>query len=330
MTSAAIVILNYNGRGFLADFLPTLIEHADGNEIIVADNASTDDSCDYLNVNFPAVRLIELDKNYGFAEGYNQALKQISTEYYAIINSDIEVTSNWIQPLVNFLNTNSDYVAVQPKILSYHDRTKFEYAGAAGGLLDQFGYPFCRGRIFEETETDQGQYDEILDVCWTSGACMVIKSEVFWEVGGFDGDFFAHMEEIDLCWRLKSKGYQLACIPDSKVFHVGGGTLSKQSAFKTYLNFRNGFTLLIKNLPVTQFWKLPIRLILDIGAGFLFWKNYGFNHLLAVLKALSISLVMAPRSISKRLHPSDQKKAVTSIAYQYYVKGCKKYTDLNQ
>lgn len=328
MTEVAVVILNYNGRKYLETFLPALIAHSQEAKIIVADNASTDDSLNFLATTHPDVEVIKLEKNFGFAGGYNQALKQVDAKYYAIINSDIEVTANWLSPLVQFLNDHTDYAAVQGKILSYHQRTHFEYAGAAGGFIDNLGYPYCRGRLFNTLEEDTGQYDTQIDIDWTSGACMLIRREVFHDVGGFDGDFFAHMEEIDLCWRMRGHGWKLACIPDSTVYHVGGGTLNKTSPFKTYLNFRNGLSLLLKNLPANQlFYKLPLRLVLDGIAAIKMCVESSPKHLVAILKAHFHFYSRAQRDYRKRMKPLSSSRK--SILVAYYLKGKKTFSQFD-
>ena len=232
-TKVAVVILNYNGIHWLKKFLGDVVEKTNNAEVIIADNASTDDSVNYITNNFPSVRLILNKTNDGYAGGYNKALQQISAEYYVLLNSDVEVTKNWITPIIELMDHDKSIAACQPKIKKYDDKNSFEYAGASGGFLDKYGYPFCRGRVFETLEEDKGQYDDASEVFWASGACLFLRAEAFYEVGGFDWDFFAHMEEIDLCWKLKNKGYKIMCEPKSSVFHVGGGTLSSGSTFKT-------------------------------------------------------------------------------------------------
>ena len=251
MIKTAVVILNWNGEAMLRQFLPSVIACSclEGTEIYVADNASTDASCEVVEKEFPSVRLIRLDKNYGFADGYNYALQKIDAEYAVLLNSDVEVTEGWLQPMVDYLDTHPETVACQPKIRAYRHRNLFEYAGASGGFIDRYGYPFCRGRVFESVEEDKGQYDEVIPVFWATGAALMIRLDVYRNVGGLDGRFFAHMEEIDLCWRLRSRGYQLVCIPSSTVYHVGGATLKKENPRKTFLNFRNNLLMLYKNLP---------------------------------------------------------------------------------
>jgi GT2 family glycosyltransferase len=272
MTEVAVVILNYNGRNFLKQFLPSVIQYSRNAKIIVADNASTDDSITLIESEFAThVEVLKIDSNRGYCGGYNFALNKIQAEYFVLLNSDVEVTEGWIEPVINILKSDSSIVAAQPKILSFYEKNKFEYAGAAGGFIDLLGYPFCRGRIFTNLEEDHNQYDDARQVFWATGACLFIKAEIFKKSGGFDEDFFAHMEEIDLCWRLNRAGYKVYYQGESKVYHVGGGTLSSSNPRKTHLNFRNGLSLLIKHLaPAELFWKLPVRLILDWLAAALF------------------------------------------------------------
>ncbi len=329
MKDVAVVILNYNGRHFLEQFLPPLMAHSDQAQLIVADNASTDDSVAFMQQHYPHIRLIQLEVNHGFAGGYNEALKLIDTRYYAIINSDVEVSADWITHLYQFLHDHSDYSAVQPKIRAFHARDTFEYAGAAGGFVDSLGYPYCRGRLFDTLEKDTGQYDEIIDIDWASGACMLIRSEVFHSSGGFDAHFFAHMEEIDLCWRIRSAGWKLACVPDSVVYHVGGGTLHKSSPRKTFLNFKNGLSLLVKNLPARQLiWKLPVRLILDGIAAIKFALESSPTHLVAVLKAHWAFYSGFIRDFKKRDNTSSPRRI--SVLSAYFFKGKRTFTELNQ
>lgn len=250
LPSVSVVILNWNGLGYLQQFLPSICASSYPNlQIIVGDNASTDNSIEFIGAKYPQIKVIANDKNYGFADGYNKILGQVDSDYFVLLNSDVEVHSEWIQPVIALMETDPAIVAAQPKILSYKDRDKFEYAGAAGGFLDIFGYPFCRGRIFDSVELDTGQYDDVKEIFWASGAALFVKRDKWIEVGGLDEDFFAHMEEIDLCWRLKNKGYKVMYCPGSVVYHVGGGTLNSESPFKTYLNFRNNLVLIQKNLP---------------------------------------------------------------------------------
>ena len=246
----AIVILNWNGRKMLEQYLPSVLEYSRNDAtVIVADNASTDGSLAFLAEHYPKVETIFLDQNYGFAEGYNRALRQVDTEYYVLLNSDVEVTHHWLEPLVEYMDNHEEVAACQPKLLSFVNRDKFEYAGASGGYIDRYGYPFCRGRLFDTVETDNGQYDYAAPVLWATGACLFIRSKDYWMANGLDGRFFAHNEEIDLCWRLHIMGRQVVCLPDSVVYHLGGGTLPKGNPRKTFLNFRNNLTMLYKCLP---------------------------------------------------------------------------------
>lgn len=269
----AVVILNYNGRKFLEEFLPNVIANCDPStmEIVVADNASEDDSVTLMRERFPEIRLIENGSNGGFATGYNLALRQVEAQYYVLLNSDIEVTPHWIEPVIELMDAHPEIAACQPKILSYYNKGQFEYAGASGGFIDQYGYPFCRGRVFQNLEDDKGQYDDPCEVFWTTGACMFVRADLYHQVGGLDDSFFAHMEEIDLCWRLKNMGYKVYCCPQSKVYHIGGGTLPKNSPRKTYLNFRNNLSLLVKNLPKNRVRRTILyRILLDWVAAFKF------------------------------------------------------------
>jgi GT2 family glycosyltransferase len=261
----AIVILNWNGKNFLKRFLPSVLATVyDNFEVIVSDNGSDDDSVTFLREKFPQVKLILSEKNHGFAKGYNDTLKKVEADYYALINSDVEVQPGWLTPIINLLEQDAGNAACQPKLLSYHHKNMFEYAGAAGGWLDGYGYPFARGRIFDITEEDKGQYDSVEQVFWVTGAAMVIRSKVFHQMKGFDEYFFAHQEEIDLCWRMQLSGYKLFVNPASVVYHVGGGTLPRGNTLKTYLNFRNNQIMLYKNLPWSQkCWKTPFRIGLD-------------------------------------------------------------------
>ena len=266
MNKIAIVILNWNGVDMMRRYLTDMVNYSivDNAVVYVADNASTDDSVEMLRSEYPQVKVILLEKNWGFAEGYNKALSQIEAEYYVLLNSDVKVTHHWLQPLVEFMDAHSDVAACQPKLLSIIDTDSFEYAGACGGFIDLYGYPFCRGRVFNTIERDKGQYDTAMPILWATGACMMIRSSEYWNAGGFDGRFFAHNEEIDLCWRLRLLGRKVYCIPDSAVFHLGGGTLPKSNPMKTYLNFRNNLTMLYKNLPDRELRKvMRMRFWLD-------------------------------------------------------------------
>lgn len=266
---ASVVILNWNGRKLLDKFLHTVIEHTNSDlcRVIVADNGSTDDSISFIEENFPEVPLIKLDDNYGFADGYNKALQQVNSEYVVLLNSDVETTPNWLDTLITYMDNHPEAAAVQPKILSYNEKHKFEYAGASGGFIDRFGYPFCRGRILEKVEEDKGQYDEVIPIFWATGACLCIRLKDYIETGGLDGRFFAHMEEIDLCWRLNARGRKIMCIPSSVVYHVGGASLSKDNPKKMYLNFRNNLLMLYKNVQNKSCnFIFSVRFILDVLA----------------------------------------------------------------
>ena len=282
----AIVILNWNGKAWLEKFLPNVIENSGEAAIFIIDNASTDDSVSYLKDSFPSINIVLNQKNLGFAGGYNEGLKSINYEFYCLLNSDVEVTQNWIDPVLNIFESDPSISAVQPKILDYNRRDYFEFAGAGGGLIDNLGYPFCRGRIFEKIEKDLGQYDDETEIFWASGCCFFIRSKDFWELNGFDARFFAHQEEIDLCWRLKNSGKKIFYTGKSTVYHVGGGTLNKQSSQKTFLNIRNNMSMLLKNLPAESLPSVLLsRLVLDGFAGIYFGLKYGFPHFWAVLRA---------------------------------------------
>ena len=283
----AIVILNWNGRHHLQQFLPSVLATTYANfKIIVADNASSDDSVPFLKQHYPGVDILQLQQNWGFAKGYNLALQQVEADYYMLLNSDVEVTPGWLQPMVALLEGKENGAACQPKILAFKNKNLFEYAGAGGGWVDAFGYPFARGRIFDYCETDQGQYNESAEIFWASGAAMLIKSNAFRSVGGFDDYFFAHQEEIDLCWRLQLQGQQIFCCPQAVVYHVGGGTLPRGNSRKTFLNFRNNLIMLAKNLPWSEkWWKIPFRLMLDNISGLKGLLSGDGGYFLALLQA---------------------------------------------
>jgi GT2 family glycosyltransferase len=334
LAKTAVVILNWNGKNFLEKFLPSVLKHSLGHaEVIVADNASSDGSVEYLKSTFPEVRIIQNPTNGGFAKGYNDALAQVESEYYILLNSDIEVTENWIQPVIELLENHQDVIACQPTIRSYHQPEKFEYAGAAGGFIDAYGYPFCRGRIFQNLEDDQGQYNEPVEVFWATGACLFVKADKFRELGGFDADFFAHMEEIDFCWRARHAGYKIMVCPDSKVFHVGGGTLPKQSSFKTYLNMRNNISMLYKNLPPERLLPvLLIRLILDGVAAFKFLADGGFADFWAVVRAhMSFYRRFSDHNRKRKLirHKNVACIYQRNIVIDHFILGKKKFSDLS-
>jgi len=297
----AIVILNWNGKKWLKKFLPSLVTNSDNAKIYVADNNSTDESISYLRANFPEINIIINQNNHGYAKGYNDALKKIDSEYFILINSDVEVSNGWIDTIIKLMDQNNRIAACQPKILDYNKKQYFEYAGASGGYIDKLGYPYCRGRIFNNIEKDVGQYNDQHEIFWATGACLFIRSKYFFEIGGFDDDFFAHQEEIDLCWRFKNKGYMIMIEPKSIVYHVGGGTLDSSSPFKTYLNFKNNLSMLFKNLPFLNLGVIFIRLFLDGIAAITFLKQKnGFKHFFAVIKAHLVFYITIPKLIFKR------------------------------
>lgn len=334
----AVVILNWNGEKFLNQFLPVLLRNTQlpGVEIYVADNASTDNSLSLIEEQFPTVKTLLLDKNYGFAGGYNKALAQINADYFVLLNSDVEVTENWLQPLLNYMNENADVAACQPKIKSFYNRDYFEHAGASGGFIDYLGFPFCRGRVVGTAEMDRGQYDTVIDVFWATGACLLIRSELYNQVGGLDDEFFAHMEEIDLCWRLKGQGFRIVCIPQSEVYHVGGGTLQVEHPHKTYLNFRNNLLMLYKNLPQKSLSNIMRwRMLFDYAAAFQLFVTGKPKNAKSVFKARRDFKKMLPGFVDKRIEnlssatrtdfPEMLRK---SIVIEYYLKGNKTYSKL--
>ena len=328
----AVVILNWNGKSFLTKFLPSVINFSEQADIIVADNASTDNSVGYLNENFPTVKTLLLDQNYGFAGGYNQALKQVDAEYYVLLNSDVEVTENWLAPLLVLLEKDPTIAACQPKIKAYHNKSHFEYAGAAGGFLDKYGYPFCQGRIFDTVEKDTNQYPECAEVFWASGAALFIKAKAYHEIGGLDEFYFAHMEEIDLCWRLKNRGYRIMFCPTSTVYHVGGGTLNKINPKKTFLNFRNSLLTLHKNLPKNgRLSKIIIRLCLDALAAVKFLIEGKPTHVWAIIRAHFSFYSAITQNIAKR-HPVEHPNLVgmmnISIVKEYFINKKKTFDKL--
>jgi GT2 family glycosyltransferase len=330
----AVVILNWNGRKYLEQFLPPLIEYSSNEaEIIVADNASRDDSISFLEANYPSVRIIRNLTNEGFARGYNLALAQVDADYYVLLNSDIEVTPNWIQPVIGMMEKDATIAACQPKIRSFIDRSKFEYAGAAGGFIDKYGYPFCRGRLFQTLEDDLGQYDDPIEIFWATGACMFVKADIYKSAGGLDEDFFAHMEEIDLCWRLKNLGYKIMYCPDSVVFHIGGGTLPKISWRKTYFNFRNNFYLLYKNLPDDMVREVFIkRAFLDGIAALKFLVTAGFKDFWAIYKAHTSFYSTLSKTRAKRhqlSHAPFHKVYKKNIVFEYFLRNKKRFSDLD-
>ena len=338
MDKVAIVILNWNGQAMLEKYMPSVLQYSkDEATVYVADNASTDQSMEMLRQHFPGVKLIQLEKNWGFAEGYNKALKQVDAEYYLLLNSDIEVTHHWLTPMTEYMDNHPDVAACQPKLLSIFDKDRFEYAGASGGYLDHFGYPFCRGRIFETVEEDNGQYDYATDILWATGAALMIRSKDYWEAGGLDGRFFAHNEEIDLCWRLRIRGRRIVCLPESYVYHVGGGTLPKGNPMKTFLNFRNNLTMLYKCLPEEDL-KRVMR--------WRWWLDYLAAWEMLILKRNvgDFRAVYRARRAFKRWRKDFEtdRKAIQasrvakeiperrafSLLWQYYVKGRKTFAQL--
>ena len=338
MEKVAIVILNWNGSKMLGDYLPSVLRYSkEEAAVYVVDNASTDDSLAMLREHFPEVRLIELEKNWGFAEGYNKALQQIEAEYYLLLNSDIEVTHHWLTPMIELLDSHQDIAACQPKLLSIFDKDSFEYAGASGGYLDKYGYPFCRGRIFETVERDDGQYDNQADVLWATGAALMIRSKDYWTVGGLDRRFFAHNEEIDLCWRLRIRGRRIVCLPESYVYHVGGGTLPNGNPMKTFLNFRNNLTMLYKCLPEEDLKHvMRWRWWLDYLAA---WEMLILKQNLGDFKAVYLARQAFKRwrkdfesdrqtIQASRVDTKIPERRDFSLLWQYYVKGKKTFRQL--
>jgi GT2 family glycosyltransferase len=338
MIKTAIVILNWNGMEYLKRFLPGIMVNSVSKDIsvFIADNGSTDGSLEWIKENHPAAKLIKLEKNNGFAGGYNLALAGVEAQYYILVNSDVEVTAGWAEKLTAFMDINPQAAACQPKILSWHDKSSFEYAGAAGGYIDRYGYPFCRGRLFNNHEKDRGQYDSVKEVFWTSGACMIVRVDAWKRCGGFDPDFFAHMEEIDLCWRFHLSGYTLWQIPDVTVFHVGGGSLPYDSPFKTYLNFRNNLFMLYKNLPSEGLYKtMLIRMLLDGIAAFTFLLHGKPENLVSIWNAhmdfyRSLNKLKEKRTTVDRSFPSYPGKFILnkSVVFEFYIKGIKTFDRL--
>lgn len=300
--TTAVVILNWNGRKMLERFLPSVVENTTGDaEVIIADNGSTDDSLAYVQERYPQLRIIELDRNYGFAGGYNRALSQVEADFYVLLNDDVEVPPRWIEPVVAHMQQHPGTAICQPKLLMYDQRDTFEYAGGAGGFIDKFGYPFCRGRLFTTLEQDCGQYDDRCRIFWASGAAMFVRADVWHRLGGLDDDFFAHMEEIDFCWRTLNAGYDIDYCPDSVVYHLGGGTLPKSNPHKTYLNFRNNLALLYKNLlPRRARWVIGCRILLDYVAAFKFLLERKPKEFAAVVQAHRAFYKWLPQLRAKR------------------------------
>ncbi len=340
MKLVSIVILNWNGQQHLEHFLPALLRFTShpGAELVIADNGSTDGSLSFLEKEYPRIRLIKLEKNYGFSGGYNRAVEQIDASYVLLLNSDIEVSEGWLEPMIELMESDPAVAACTPKILDFKRKTHFEYAGAAGGFMDRYGYPFCRGRLFDQLEEDKGQYQDSVDLFWGSGACLMVRSDLYRESGGLDEQFFAHMEEIDLCWRLQRMGYRIRFVPSSTVYHVGGATLQRGNPFKTFLNFRNNLLLLYKNLPVRSRRKiLFIRMILDGISALRFLLQGAFSDFRAVLRAhiAYYGMKSSYRGIKNqnkytensviagRIYPG-------SIALDFFLKKRRKFSDLDQ
>lgn len=328
MTSIAVVILNFNGEKLLQQFLPSVIQNSPEARIFVADNGSSDQSVQLVRERFTEVTLLELDKNYGFCQGYNKALHGITSEYYVLLNSDVEVTPGWLKPLKALLDSNTDIAAVQPKILSWKQKHLFEYAGAGGGFIDSFGYPFCRGRVFDHVEEDRGQYDDERPVFWASGACMMIRAERYHEHRGFDEDLFAHMEEIDLCWKLNRSKSLVYYSGKSRVYHLGAGTLGYRHPQKTYLNFRNNLILIFKHMDTGELvYKLPLRFAFDWLAALFFLVKGEGKSALSVLRAhvgffQQLHRIRSERSKIRSRHPSYPRKSIYSglIISDYYLR----------
>ena len=333
----AVVILNWNGCDMMRQFLPSVIEGTGNDgEVIVADNGSTDDSCEMLSREFPGIRQIRLHQNFGFAEGYNQAFKEVEAEYFLLLNSDVEVEKAWLKPMLEYMDANPDVAACQPKVLSFKERNKFEYAGAAGGFLDQYGYPYCRGRVFADVENDEGQYDTTADILWATGAALMIRSNDWRAAGGLDGRFFAHQEEIDLCWRLRRRGRRIVCIPQSRVWHVGGASLEQGNPRKTFLNFRNNLAMLYKNLPNDQLHKvMRLRFWLDYLAALQFCLKGDFANAAAVHKGRKAFKQWRAELQADRLQLQRESTTLVipeiapySLLWHYYAKGEKKFSKL--
>jgi GT2 family glycosyltransferase len=335
LAKVSVVIINYNGRKYLEQFLPSILASRYSNmELIIADNASTDDSLDFMRSHYPLVRIIAMKRNHGYAGGYNEALKEVKSDYYVLLNSDVEVTPGWIDPVIALMESDKNIGACQPKILSYAQKDHFEYSGAAGGWMDCYGYPFARGRIFDICETDKGQYNDVQKIFWAGGAALFVRASLFHEAKGFDTYFFAHMEEIDFCWRLQLLGYSIYVCPASEVFHIGGGTLPKGNERKVFLNFRNNMIMLAKNLPKRQsFWKIPMRVLMDFVSAFKSLFEGQYVYFLAVGEAhlafLKWLLFMQRRSV----FPVTRKARLTgwymhSVAWKHFVQGKETFQEI--
>lgn len=336
----AVVILNWNGEKMLKEYLPSVVEYSreDNVTVYVADNASTDGSLEWIKNNCPSVRLIALSENFGFAGGYNAALKEISSDYYLLLNSDVKVTPNWLQPLIAFMDSHPAVAACQPKLLSMMEPESFEYAGACGGFLDHWGYPFCRGRIFNTVEKDHGQYDVPLHLFWATGAALMIRSDDYWAAGALDERFFAHMEEIDLCWRLRRMNSEIICIPQKSVFHLGGATIKKENPHKTFLNFRNNLLMLYKNLPEDELKAvMNVRSVLDFIAALVFVLKGDVKNAWAVYRAHREYSRMKPSFFfDRKRYPSEieqkniRERVCGSILYSYYILRKRTFAELTE
>jgi GT2 family glycosyltransferase len=335
----AVVILNFNGKQLLQKFLPAIIQYSLNATVYIADNASSDDSVSYLKEHYPAIKLIELKENYGFAKGYNEALKQVDADYFVLLNSDVEVTPDWINPIISLMEADKTIAAAQPKILSYNAKDEFEYAGACGGFIDKYGYPFCRGRIFNTLEKDNGQYNYAIEIFWATGACMFVRAAVYKDLKGFDDFYFAHMEEIDLCWRINNTGHKIMAVPQSVVYHVGGGTLDKLSPRKTFLNFRNSLLSLTKNnVSGVLLFKIITRLVLDGIAGTKFLFEGNAKHTWAIVRAHLSFYSNLRSSLQKRKEikllpdykPCSNRIYQGSIVFDYYLGRKKLFSGLNK
>lgn len=331
----AVVILNWNGKKFLQQFLPSVLSASYSNyEVIVSDNGSTDDSVDFMQNNYPAIRLIRFDKNRGFAKGYNDTLELVEADYYALLNSDAEVQRGWLEPMVQLFETDPSIAACQPKLLNFHDKKMFEYSGAAGGWMDKYGYPFAKGRLFNICEEDHGQYDLAEPIFWASGAALFIRAKVFHEMHGFDEYFFAHQEEIDLCWRMQLAGYKIYSCPASVVYHVGGGTLPRENSMKTYLNFRNNRIMLSKNLPASKkIWVVPVRIVLDGISAFKGLLSGNAGYFFAIVRAHLAFIKWWLFYQKKSVFPASRKGQLAgllhkNIAWQFFIKRKKTFSEI--
>ncbi|MDV7188111.1 glycosyltransferase family 2 protein [Lutibacter sp. TH_r2] len=329
----ALVILNWNGEKLLEKFLPFIVAHSSipNVSIWVADNASTDNSINFLKDNYPEINIVQNKSNGGYAKGYNEALQHINADVYGLINSDIEVSKNWLKPIISTFKNEKETAIIQPKILDYKNKSKFEYAGAAGGFVDKFGYPYCRGRIFNELETDHNQFNDVTDIFWASGACLFIKSDVFHQLNGFDEDYFAHQEEIDLCWRAQNRNYSIKYVGTSTVYHVGGATLQESNPRKTFLNFRNSLNSLIKNVPTSKvFFIVLVRLILDGIAGIKFLAELRPIHTWAIVKAHFSFYYYLPKTLKKRkaIQKKESYFSLNSIVWEHFIKRKNKFSEL--